>query len=297
MSCLALLTGMGLGLVIFQLMAALFAAILEIPFAVSAYSGRGVLLTVAVSAGLFVLSTLASLRYLKKVTVSELLKEAASERSEKHPVLWCVLSAVALAGFAACLVITYRSLMAAFHKQDGVALLLWLVIDLVMVFLTHFTLSRTLAGMLLRSRRLKNKGTNTVVLRGLSGKMTMNYLLIGAALVLFYLMLLSLAEWIGFGLAYIVSAVLILGMIALYLNAIVHDKKTVTAICLFMGLVDVFIYILLSIADMALLVGTFGLFIILGVAMFFSLKIKFQRKPADAPVPVEVKDNVSEAEE
>lgn len=126
---------------------------------------------------------------------------------------------------------------------------------------------------------------------------TLNYLLIGAALVLFYLMLLSLAEWIGFGLAYIVSAVLILGMIALYLNAIVHDKKTVTAICLFMRLVDVFIYILLSIADMALLVGTFGLFIILGVAMFFSLKIKFQRKPADAPVPVEVKDNVSEAEE
>ena len=35
LSCLALLPGMGLGLVIFQLMAALFAAILEIPFAVS----------------------------------------------------------------------------------------------------------------------------------------------------------------------------------------------------------------------------------------------------------------------
>ena len=108
---------------------------------------------------------------------------------------------------------------------------------------------------------------------------TLNYLLIGAALVLFYLMLLSLAEWIGFGLAYIASAVLILGMVALYLNAIVHDKKTVTAICLFIGLVDVFIYILLNIADMALLVGTFGLFIVLGIAMFFSLRIKVKRKP------------------
>ena len=107
----------------------------------------------------------------------------------------------------------------------------------------------------------------------------LNYLLIGAALVLFYLMLLSLAEWIGFGLAYIASAVLILGMVALYLNAIVHDKKTATAICLFIGLVDVFIYILLNIADMALLVGTFGLFIVLGIAMFFSLRIKVKRKP------------------
>ena len=62
LSGLALLVGMGLGLVIFQLLAALFAAILEIPFAVSAYSGQGILLTVAVSAGLFLLSTLASLR-------------------------------------------------------------------------------------------------------------------------------------------------------------------------------------------------------------------------------------------
>ena len=180
LSGLALLVGMGLGLVIFQLLAALFAAILEIPFAVSAYSAQGILLTLAVSIGLFLLSTLASLRYLKKVRVSELLKEAAVEKSEKHPVLWCVLSAVTLAGFIACLVITYRSLMAAFHQQDGVELLLWLAIDLGMVFLTHFTLSRTLAGMLLRCGRLKKMGTNAVVLRGLSGKMTVNALLIGA---------------------------------------------------------------------------------------------------------------------
>ncbi|MGN1016843.1 MAG: ABC transporter permease [Faecousia sp.] len=195
LSGLALIVGMGAGLVIFQLLAALFAAILETPFTVSAYSGQGILLTFAVSIGLFLLSTLASLRYLKKVTVSELLKEAAAERSEKHPVLWCGLSVVTLAGFIVCLVITYRSLMAAFHNQDGVELLLWLVIDLVMVFLTHFTLSRTLAGMLLRSKRLKNRGINTVVLRGLSGKMTMNALLIGtlAALLVFAIVMSNVA--------------------------------------------------------------------------------------------------------
>ena len=120
---------------------------------------------------------------------------------------------------------------------------------------------------------------------------SLNYLLISAALVLFYLMLLSLAEWIGFGLAYLVSTILILGMIALYLKAIVHDKKTVTAICLFMGLVDVFIYILLSIADMALLVGTFGLFFILGIAMFFSLKFKFQNMPTGTAANIEKNDD------
>ena len=177
---LALIVGMGTGLLIFQMLAALFASILEISFRISAYSVQGVVLTIVVSAGMFLLSSFASLRYLKKVTVSELLKEESVQKSERNPVLWCALSAVTLTGFVACLIITYRSLMAAFHAQDGVELLLWLVIDLVMVFLTHFTLSRTLAGMLLLNQRFKNNGINTVILRGLSGKMTVNSVLIGA---------------------------------------------------------------------------------------------------------------------
>lgn len=180
LSLLALVVGMGLGLVIFQLLAALFASILEMNFAVSAYSAKGTLLTLVVSAGLFLLATLASLRYLKKVTISELLKEAAVESDEKRPLLWGILSVLALAGLIACLVVTYQRLMAAFRDQDGVELLLWLAIDLAMVFLAHFVLSKTLTGVLLRSKRLKNRGTNAVVLRGLSGKMTVNSLLIGA---------------------------------------------------------------------------------------------------------------------
>lgn len=170
LSLLALVVGMGLGLVIFQLLAALFASILEMNFAVSAYSARGTLLTLVVSAGLFLLATLASLRYLKKVTISELLKEAAVESDEKRPLLWGILSVLALAGLVACLVITYQRLMAAFRDQDGVELLLWLAIDLAMVFLAHFVLSKTLTGVLLRSKRLKNRGTNAVVLRGCPGK-------------------------------------------------------------------------------------------------------------------------------
>lgn len=180
LSGFALIVGMGAGLVIFQLLAALFASILELPFAVSAYSVQGILLTIGVSIGMFVLSTLASLRYLRRVTVSELLKEAPVEKGEKHPIFWCGLSVVTLTGFVICLIITWRSLMAVFHNQDGVELLLWLTIDLGMIFLTHLTLSRTLAGILLRNKRLKNSGTNAVVLRGLSGKMTVNSLLIGA---------------------------------------------------------------------------------------------------------------------
>lgn len=111
----------------------------------------------------------------------------------------------------------------------------------------------------------------------------LNYLLIGAALVIFYLLLLSIAEWTGFDVAYAISAVLVLGMIATYLKAIVKSTKTVAAVILFMALIDVFIYVLLSIADMALLLGTIGLFIILGVAMFFSLRLGKLDFVLDAP--------------
>lgn len=102
----------------------------------------------------------------------------------------------------------------------------------------------------------------------------LNYLLIGSALVLFYLMLLSFGEWIGFTMAYALSAFLIISMITLYLNAIVEKRNTALAVCMFMTLIYVFIYVLLGIEDIALLVGTLGLFVMLGVAMFLSLRLK-----------------------
>lgn len=107
---------------------------------------------------------------------------------------------------------------------------------------------------------------------------SLNYILISGALAIFYLLLLSIAEWTGFDMAYVISAVLVLGMIALYLKAIVKKFLTVLAIIMFMALVDVFVYVLLSIADMALLLGTIGLFVTLGIAMFFSLRLKTVEK-------------------
>ena len=175
-----LLIGMGAGLVIFQLLVALFASIMDKPCDVSSYSLKGILLTVTVSMGLFFLSTLVSMRYLKKVTVAELLKEDAAEKSEKHPIFWGTVSVLVSGGLIFCLVKTYRTLMAAFEAQEGLQIFIWLVLDLVMVFLFHVALSRSITGVFLRNRKLKNNGTNTVILRGLSGKMTMNSILIGA---------------------------------------------------------------------------------------------------------------------
>lgn len=180
LSLVAIGIGLGAGLILFQFLAALFAAVMEFPFTVSAYSVPAILLTLAVSIGMFLLSTLASLKYLNKVTISELLKEEAVHRSEQHTVRWCIVSGVTVTGLLACMAKTVFSLWDVFHTQDSVGILLWLVMDLVMVFAAHFSLARAIAGMLLKNRHLKNRGTNTVVFRSLSGKMTMNAMLIGA---------------------------------------------------------------------------------------------------------------------
>ena len=180
LSLLAMLAGMGAGLVIFQLLVALFASIMETPFAVSAYSAQGILLTLAVGLGMFLLSTLASLRYLRRTSMAEFLKPEPVERCERRPTLWRALAVAAVAGLVASLIVTYRNLMAAFRDQDGAVVLVWLAVDLAMVFLAHFTLARALSGALLQNERLKNRGANAVILRGLSGRMTANALLIGA---------------------------------------------------------------------------------------------------------------------
>ena len=45
---------------------------------------KGILLTIAVSVGMFVLSTLVALRYLRKTTLSELLKEERLTQIAEH---------------------------------------------------------------------------------------------------------------------------------------------------------------------------------------------------------------------
>ena len=179
MTIFATAVGMAVGLVIFQFLSALFAFIMDFPSEVSVYSTKGILLTVAVSTGMFLLSTLASLRYLRKTTLSELLKEESTERSENHPILWCILSVLTVSGLIVCLVMTYQSMMAAFHNAS-VEIVIWLILDMVMIFLSHAALAKGVIGVLLRNEKLKNRGTNAVILRSLSSKMTVNALLIGA---------------------------------------------------------------------------------------------------------------------
>ncbi len=99
------------------------------------------------------------------------------------------------------------------------------------------------------------------------------YLIIGLALVIFYSLLIALAEHITFNFAYLVASLVIIAMIILYTQALFKKWKNTLAVGAFLVLLYVFLFTILQIADYALILGNIGLVIILGLVMFYSKKV------------------------
>ncbi|WP_162055446.1 cell envelope integrity protein CreD [Pontibacter pamirensis] len=99
------------------------------------------------------------------------------------------------------------------------------------------------------------------------------YILVGVALVVFYTLLLSLSEHLKFNIAFIVSAVSTLLLIAGYIRAILRSSKLTMLISGILSVLYTFIFVIIQLQDYALLIGSVGIFIILGLVMYFSRKI------------------------
>ena len=104
------------------------------------------------------------------------------------------------------------------------------------------------------------------------------YLLVGIALIVFYTLLLSFSEHINFGLSYLIACVMTIAMIVVFMASITKDKKTALGIGFLLAVLYTFVYVLLQLESYALLVGSVGLFIILGIAMFATQKIDWYKK-------------------
>lgn len=93
------------------------------------------------------------------------------------------------------------------------------------------------------------------------------YSLVGAALALFYLLLLSLSEHIGFELAYAISSSACVALIGFYVSGILHSAKRGFGFAAMLAVLYGVLYGLLSAEDYALLMGSILLFGILAVVM------------------------------
>lgn len=103
------------------------------------------------------------------------------------------------------------------------------------------------------------------------------YILIGLALMIFYTLLLSISEHIGFNLAYWISCVSVIALIAYYSGSVLSNKKLAYLFAGSLTLIYGFIFIIIQIETYALLVGSIGLFIILALTMIYTRKISWYR--------------------
>ena len=103
------------------------------------------------------------------------------------------------------------------------------------------------------------------------------YLLVGIALILFYSLLLSLSEQINFSMAYLLATIATITLIVSYSYSIFKRLPETVILCLILSLLYTFLYVILQLEDIALLIGSVGLFVILGIIMFLSQKIKWYK--------------------
>ena len=106
------------------------------------------------------------------------------------------------------------------------------------------------------------------------------YILSGIGNVTFYLLLLSISEHISFPAAYVISALSVAVMMTLYSSSLLGSWRKAPVMTLIMVLCYAYLYFTLQSEDMALLIGSIGVFAITGVVMFVTRNIKGEEKAA-----------------
>lgn len=102
------------------------------------------------------------------------------------------------------------------------------------------------------------------------------YALIGAALTLFYLLLLAFSEHIGFDYAYAIAASTVVLMITSYVAAALSGWRRATLVGAMQAITYAVLYVILQLEDYALLTGTIALLAALGALMYFTRTLSRQ---------------------
>jgi len=103
------------------------------------------------------------------------------------------------------------------------------------------------------------------------------YALVGAAQALFYLLLLSFCEHIGFANAYIVASLATIGLTTLYAISALRNKFRAVVLGIILLMLYGLLYIILNAEDYALVIGSSLLFVALAATMYVTRRIDWYR--------------------
>ena len=101
------------------------------------------------------------------------------------------------------------------------------------------------------------------------------YILIAAALIIYYTLLLSLSEQVGYNIAYAISSIATVTLICLYSFSFLRNKALVALFTSLLVIFYTFIFVIVLQQDLSLLLGSIGLFIIVGALMYFARKVNW----------------------
>lgn len=107
------------------------------------------------------------------------------------------------------------------------------------------------------------------------------YLLVGFANCLFYLLLLSLSEHTSFPMAYGASAAASIALVAGFSASILKRRSRVLAVLAMLTGLYVFLYVTLRAEQYAMLIGALALFVILATVMYLTRRLDWYRVSLD----------------
>ncbi|MDB5156839.1 MAG: creD [Mucilaginibacter sp.] len=104
-----------------------------------------------------------------------------------------------------------------------------------------------------------------------------NYVLIGAAMVVYYTLLLSFSEQLGYNLAYLISSVSTILLISIFTSSLLKNKSVAPLFACILSIFYGFIFIIIQLEELSLLFGSIALFIVVATLMYFSRKINWDK--------------------
>jgi inner membrane protein len=99
------------------------------------------------------------------------------------------------------------------------------------------------------------------------------YLLIGIALVLFYVLLISISEHLTFASAYLLATLATIALISFYAVSVLNSRRMGTLVAAILSGLYGYMYVLLNLEDYSLLMGGIGLFGVLAAIMYLTRRI------------------------
>lgn len=101
------------------------------------------------------------------------------------------------------------------------------------------------------------------------------YILIGAALIVYYTLLLSISEQLGFNTAYWIATGATITLISLYASSFLPNAGLIVLFTSLISVFYAFIFVIILQQDLSLLLGSIGLFLVIAAIMYFSRKVKW----------------------